>query len=200
MLSIAVAITFGQISIPTRGGLAAVRSRFFNSVIDRYCDDFDKQTIRPQSLESYGQGHILFPAGRANRMVFFEHIDMPSPEDPGWPRFRLKAYELKNGQVVRLGVWTLEEGKTSLTKEDGTLARFISKDQPKCELPADRIPDLKSFFTDREPWACYQIQVMNGNMPSFIDRNGEETQGDGGGEFAITSQEKRYLRLRTMKR
>lgn len=200
MLSIAIAVAFSQISISTEGGLSAIRQRFFNAVVDRYCDDYDKQTVRPQSIESAGQGHILFPAGRANRMVLFEHIDMPSFGEPGWPRFRLKAYELKNGQVVRLGVWTLEEGKTNLTKADGTLARFISKDQPKCELPADRIPELKSFFMDREPWACYQIQVMNGNVPSFINRNGEETQGDGEGEFAITTQEKRYFRSRTIKR
>lgn len=195
MVSIAAVIAFGQLTISTEGGISATRNRFFNAVIDRYYDEYDKETIRPQSIERAGQGHILFPSGRANRMVFFEHIDMPSFGQTGWPRFRLKAYELKNGQIVRLGVWTLKEGKTNLTEADGTLARFICKDQPKCELPVDRIPELRSFFTDRDPWACYQLQVMNGNIASFIGRHGEEISGSGSEtDFGMTSQERRYLK------
>lgn len=198
MLSIAVAFTFGQMTISTQGGLSAVRNRFFNAVIDRYYDDYDRQTIQPDSIERAGQGHILFLAGRANRMLFFEHIDIPSFGEPGWPRFRIKAYELVNGRVHALGVWKLSVGKTKITKADGTIARFIAKDQPQCELPADRIPKLKGFFDDRNPWACYSIHKMHGNLTTFINPSGDETDDfEVTDDFGMTRQEKRYLKSRS---
>lgn len=187
----------GQLTIATAGGISAIRNRFFRAVADNLLDDYDRQTIQPDSIERAGQGHILFPAGRANRMFFFEHIDLPSFGESGWPRFRIKAFELRNGAIHRLGVWSFNEGQTKLNNSDGTLIRFIKLDQPKCQLPANRIPEIQSFFSDKSPWACYQIQKMNGTLASFISEDGTELdEFSDGTNFAMTNRERRYLKRR----
>lgn len=184
----------GQVSISTGGTLEQVRYRFFQAVMEKLADEYDAESVT-HGVGYIAQGHILFPMGRANRMYFFEHMASDIKAEDGWFEHRLKAFELKNGEVKGIGVWAFPLGKTKHSPTDGTMGRFMCLDRPRCKLPEKRDAVLQSILGMTDPLACYQYEGLNGIKVSYIDRRGvehEEIHADG--EFPMSKLEKRHLR------
>jgi len=188
-------LILGRPLVHVKGTLEQIRYRFFLATMDQFADEFDQGSVT-HGVDYSAQGHVLFPAGRANRMYFFEHmVEGMEPDQPPWTHFRLRAFDLKNGKGRLFGTWTFGKGKTKLEKEAGTLARFICLDRPNCKLPLQPPAGLATILSRKEPMACYQYEALNGLKVSFVDAAGvehDDTHVKNG--FPMSKQEKRYLK------